>query len=78
MFSKTEEKILKALGRKALMVAEITDKVYTKKNRPLTAANTVAGSILRINRKCKFYKLDWEIKSYGSGRGGKIVWVGDA
>lgn len=75
MFSEMENQILKVLGKKALMIAEITEKCYPKKNKPINANNTVAGTIRRINMKCKAHNLKWKIEGYGTGRGGRIVWI---
>lgn len=72
LFSPTEQKILKTLGRKQMTISEITEKIYG----PFVydAGNTVAGAVRRINRKCEYHKLPWFLNGAGRGRGGKTVW----
>lgn len=72
-FSPLETKVLKALGRRKLSIAELTEKIY--KRVPLNGATTVGTAIIRINKKCQLHKLDWHLEGQGLGRGGKTVWV---
>jgi len=75
MFSPTEEKILKLLGNKKLPITELAEKYFKGAKKPINPNNTVSCAIVRINRKCKYYKLDWSVEGSGLGRHGKTVWL---
>lgn len=75
LFSETEFKVLKIIGRKHMTVKEVTRRFYSKKKRPLNGRNLIAGTIVRINRKSKYHKLPWFLNGAGSGRGGRTVWL---
>jgi len=74
MFSPTEEKIIKILGRKKQTITELTTMYYRGKKKPVNANSLVSGAIIHINKKCKYHKLAWFVNGYGLGRGGKTVW----
>jgi hypothetical protein len=74
MFSPTEMKVLKILGRKKMTISEITTKLCGKHKKSINAGNIVAYFIRRINMKCKFHKLDWFLNGKGAGRLGRTVW----
>lgn len=71
MFSPTEERVLKILGKRRMSLTDIAhrfnDQCYDKNAR-------AASAIRRINKKCRYHKLDWFINGYGVGRGGRTVW----
>ena len=73
VFSESETKLLKLLGRKKLEIAELTDLFYEGED-VFDANNKVAGIIRRINKKCELYKLNWELAGQGTGRAGRTVW----
>ncbi len=73
-FSPTEKKIIKTLGKRRMTITQLTEKMY-KDEEPLNARNNISSAILHINKKCKYYKLDWSLKGEGLGRGGKTVWI---
>ena len=74
MFSEREMKILKILGRKKMMIADITKEYYKGAPTPLNPKITIASAIRRIAAKCEHYKLDWTVKGEGAGRTGRKVW----
>jgi DNA-binding response OmpR family regulator len=72
LFSPTEMKILKILGRRKMKIGEIAEKLYGKKK--LNTNTIVTQLVRRINNKCEYHKLSWFINGKGAGRGGKTVW----
>ncbi len=75
IFSPSEEKVLKILGRKRMKLSAITDKFYEDRDLPPLNANILIASVVRrINSKCNYLKADWWIAGEGLGRGGKTVW----
>lgn len=74
IFSPMETKILRVLGRRKMMIGEITKKMYDHKKGPIGANNGVGTAIRRINIKCDYHKLPWFLNGSGVGRGGKEVW----
>lgn len=74
MFSPTEEKVLKILGKRRLSIRELSNRYFGYSEQVLNPNAVVSSAILRINRKCKYHKLKWFINGSGSGRGGKTVW----
>lgn len=74
IFSPTETKILKIVGKRRIKIVDITKLVYKGKKKPVTANHTVATAIRRINLKCDYYKLSWSLCGSGFGRLGKTVW----
>lgn len=76
MFSPSEAKVLKILGRRKMSIKDITAKFYEDlKNEPFNANNFVGLLVRRINSKCEYYDTDWRLKDDGkTGRAGKTVW----
>lgn len=75
-FSATENKMLKILGKKKMSIAEISDKMYEGvPKKPMNAGIIVSGLISRINKKVKFYELNWHLDGLGQGRAGRTIWV---
>jgi hypothetical protein len=72
MFSDTENKVLKMLGRKKLTIKELADMNFDV--RVFDSSAVIASAIRRINKKCEYHKLDWHIAGEGLGRGGRTVW----
>jgi hypothetical protein len=72
MFSEMEQRVIKALGNKKLMIKDLTKLIYPD-TQPFNAGNSVAGIVRRIRNKCIHNKLDWSITSTGGGRGGVTV-----
>lgn len=75
LFSPTENKILKILGKKKTTVKKIADDFFKGTKPPLNPNNVVSGAIIHINKKCQYHKLNWFINGVGLGRGGKTVWL---
>ena len=73
MFSATEKKVLKIIGRKKMTITDITKKLY-KGERRLTGNNSTAGVVRRINMKCYHHDLKWCLDGRGAGRAGRTVW----
>ena len=73
MFSETEERVLKIIGRKKISISDITKTLY-KGERRLTGNNSTAGVIRRINMKCEHHGTTWSLAGKGTGRAGRIVW----
>lgn len=72
MFSPSEQKILKILGRKKMTVTQITVELY--RDRPQIHGNIVVNNCVnRIIKKCTVKKLDWTLETEGCGRNGKSV-----
>ena len=75
VFSPTEFEILKIIGRKKMTISQIVEVYFEgSTSEILDANNLVAGVVRRINKKCRFYKMDWFLKGEGTGRHGKKVW----
>ncbi len=74
IFSAREQEVLKVLGRKKLLIVEITEMVFGKKKAPIGANNGIGSAIRRINEKCRYHKLPWFLNGMGVGRAGKAVW----
>ncbi len=75
-FSKSERRLLRLLGIRQMMIAELTDKFYKDLERPLYPVTTVRNLIRSIIKKSEYYKFNETIKGIGSGRKGRKVWVG--
>jgi hypothetical protein len=75
MFSATEERVLKILGKKKLTVKVLSEKYFKGQKKPINPSNVISGAIVRINRKCSYFGLDWYVYGEGLGRHGKTVWV---
>ena len=77
MFSPTEKKVLKLLksGKKRKTVTLVTKLYFFRCKKPYNANAVISSAILRINRKCEYYRFDWFINGNGGGRGGKTVWI---
>lgn len=73
MLSPSEEKVLKIIGRKKLMISEITDRFY-RTDAPFAANNRVASIIRRINNKCEYNRTNWFLNGSGCGRAGRLIW----
>lgn len=73
LFSPREQEVLRILGRRKMKIAEITDKMFSSKNRE-GANNGVAQAVRLINAKCEYHKLPWFLNGAGIGRGGKTIW----
>lgn len=74
IFSETEISIIQLLGNRRISIKELSEEHFKDKKIPLNPNNVVSGAIVRINKKCKYYNLDWFIDGEGLGRGGKVVW----
>ena len=74
IFSDTEKQIIELLGNRRMSILDLTEEHYKGQNPPLNPNNVVSGAIVRINKKCRYYGLDWFINGEGLGRGGKTVW----
>ncbi len=74
LFSPTEEKVLRILGKKKMTVTDIAVELYKSDKKPINPNNVVSGAIRHINRKCEYHHLAWFINGAGLGRGGKTVW----
>lgn len=75
MFSETEEKILKILGNKKMSITEVAEKFFKTSPPTLNPNATISGTVIHINKKCKFHKLTWTIDGEGMGRKGKTIWI---
>lgn len=73
IFSPTENKVLKLLGKRKLTIAELTLKFHSGRP-PLEANNNIAAAVRRINAKCDHHDLPWFLNGSGMGRAGKTVW----
>jgi hypothetical protein len=73
MFSDSEEKIIKLIGRNKISIAELTT-MFFEGDEVFEANNKVAGIVRRINRKCEDAGLKWKIEGEGTGRKGRVVW----
>lgn len=73
IFSPTESKILKILGRRKLTIAEITERFHEGKIPP-EANNNIAAAVRRIRMKTVVHDLNWTIHGSGTGRAGRTVW----
>lgn len=73
IFSPTEAKILKLLGKRKLTITELTEKFHDG-HPPAEANNNIAAAVRRIRLKTVVHDLNWTIKSFGMGRAGKTVW----
>lgn len=74
LFSPTEQQVIKLIHKKPISIGDVAEKVYRTGTVPLHPRNTIAGVVLRINRKCEYHKLNWFINGKGIGRSGKLVW----
>lgn len=74
MFSPIEERVLKLLGKTEATISELAKDYFKGRKKPYDPNAVISSAVLRINRKCKYYRLDWFINSYGLGRSGKTVW----
>lgn len=75
LFSPMENNVLRLLEtNKVLSIKTIADNHYEGKT-PFNGRNTVAGSINKINMKCRYHKLPWFINGTGLGRSGRRVWI---
>ena len=75
LFSPTEIELIELLGKRVMKIGELTEEFYSDRLvKPLNFQNIVSGSILRINKKCKHHKLNWQIQGTGLGRSGKTIW----
>lgn len=75
MFSPTETRVLKILGKKKMTIKILTEKYFKGQKKPYNPNNVISGAIVRINRKCDYYNQDWYIHGEGLGRHGKTVWI---
>lgn len=73
IFSRTEKKILKVLGRRKLTIGDITKAVYHRP-RPLNGRTMIATAARSINKKCRRKKLPWYLNGTGVGRQEKTLW----
>jgi len=76
LFSPTELRVLKLLGKKKLTVTKLTEEYFKKEKKPLNPNAVISSAVIRINRKCKYHKLNWFVNGCGGGRGGKEIWKG--
>jgi hypothetical protein len=76
IFSQSEKEVLKILSDKTLTTSQIAEK-FAKDHKILDPNNSVTSVINRINKKCRFHKLQWFINGAGIGRNGKSVWIDD-
>lgn len=75
IFSPTEQKLLKTLGKKKMSLLELTETMFKdEKKKPINGSIIIGGMITRINKKCAFYELPWYLNGEGAGRAGKTVW----
>lgn len=74
VFSPTETKVLKILGKKKATITELADTYFEKGKKPYDPNGVISSAVLRINRKCKYHNLDWFLNGEGLGRGGRTVW----
>lgn len=72
-FSDRELKVLKTLGKKKMTLRQLSDKVFT--DDVMNAQIMMATLVTRVQKKCKFHKLNWSLLSEGQGRAGKTVWL---
>jgi hypothetical protein len=74
MFSGSEHKLLKILGRRKMTISELTEEFYSEISRPINGNNSVAQIVRKINEKCDFWDLKFKLNGEGTGRGGRTVW----
>ncbi len=74
LFSPMEQKVLEILGKKKMLIIEITQEFYDHKKHPIGANNGIGNAVRKINAKCKFHHLPWFLNGMGSGRAGRTVW----
>lgn len=75
VFSPSEQKILKLIGKRKIKLAALTEKFYKGVERPFNADIIVASTVRRINRKCSFLRAPWRLAGQGLGRQGRTVWL---
>lgn len=74
IFSPTEQKVIKAIGRKrAINTKEIAEVVYADIDRPTNYRMVISNCVNRIMVKCKKHKLKWTLQSWNFGYKGKLV-----
>jgi tagatose-1,6-bisphosphate aldolase len=73
LFSKSEQKVIKVLGRKKMTITDLVKGFYRSK-RPVDANNKIGTYVRRIQKKCKFHDLPWTLEGIGAGRNGRTVW----
>lgn len=73
MLSPSEKKVLKIIGKKRLMISEITNRFY-ESDLPFGANNRIASIIRRINTKSEYHRLNWFLNGAGCGRSGRLIW----
>lgn len=61
VFSDREKKIIKIIGRSKTTLSKINTRLFKEEDEPLNGQIMVANSLIRIAKKCKYYKLDWTI-----------------
>ncbi len=71
VFSDTEQKVLKILGRRKMTIAQLAEKIKPDLVDP---NNYLAGVVRRITRKCEHYHMTWTLKGKGAGRHGRTIW----
>ena len=75
-FSERELKTLKLLGKKKLTLRELSDELFGDK--VMNGQIMMASLVSRIQKKCKFYELDWTLTGVGRGRAENTVWLSSA
>jgi len=75
LFSPTELKVLRMLGKKKMTITEVAKKYFSRSPQHVFDPNAVVyTAIRRINKKCEFHQLPFFINGVGIGRGGRTVW----
>jgi hypothetical protein len=72
LFSDSEQKVLKILGRKKMLIGDLVTEFYRRK--PVDANNKIGTFIRRIQKKCDFHELPWTLDGQGAGRNGRTIW----
>ncbi|MFZ3229009.1 MAG: hypothetical protein WA160_02300 [Pseudobdellovibrio sp.] len=74
IFSQTELKVIELLGSEKITISSLTKSFFSNSTNPIDPNAVISSAVLRINRKCKFHKLDWIIEGTGSGCNGRTLW----
>jgi len=72
LFSASEQKVIKILGRKKMLIGDLVKIFY--KRKPVDANNKIGTFVRRIKKKCEFHDMPWTLDGEGAGRNGRTVW----
>lgn len=75
VFSRSEEEILKVLGRRKMSVQQITEKFFSDSTRvePMQPNNYIGSALRRIAKKAEHFDLNWRLAGKRDSQG-RTVW----